>query len=174
MSDDSNTLPEPAAAPAEANGFDEATATAPQVGILTQYTKDLSFENPGAPASLQMEGAPRIEINVNVNARRAGEDVYEVELKIDARAHNQDQVAFVVELLYAGLFALRNVPEEALEPFLIVEAPRILFPFARRVIADATRDGGFPPLMLEPIDFGSLYMAQQAAKAGGADVVGHA
>ena len=158
------------------NGFDEATATAPQVGILTQYVKDLSFENPGAPQTLQMEGQPRIEINVNVNARRAGDDVYEVEIKIDARAHNEDTAVFVVELLYAGLFALRNVPEEALEPFLVVEAPRLLFPFARRIIADATRDGGFPPLLLEPIDFGALYMAQQNAKANGAagGIVGNA
>ena len=167
MSDDSL---EPAV-----NGFDEEAAQAPQVGILTQYTKDLSFENPGAPQSLQMDGQPRIEINVNVNARRAGDDVYEVELKIDARAFHEEATAFVVELLYAGLFALRNVPEEALEPFLVVEAPRILFPFARRIIADATRDGGFPPLLLEPIDFGSLYMAQQQAGANaGTPAVGNA
>ena len=174
MSDDSNIdlTKDGDTAP---NGFDEATAQAPQVGILTQYVKDLSFENPGAPGSLQAEGAPRIEINVNVNARRAGDDVYEVELKIDARAMNDDAVAFVVELLYAGLFALKNIPEEALEPFLVVEAPRILFPFARRIIADATRDGGFPPLMLEPIDFGSLYMAQQnAAQNGAAGQIGNA
>ena len=171
MSDDSAN---PDFAP-EANGFDEAAATGPQVGILTQYTKDLSFENPGAPQSLQMEGAPRIEINVNVNARRAGDDVYEVEIKIDAKALNGDAVAFVVELLYAGLFGLRNIPEEQLEPFLVVEAPRILFPFARRIIADVTRDGGFPPLMLEPIDFGSLYMAQQQAAQGNpAGVIGNA
>ncbi len=171
MSDDNADT----AAAQEPNGFDEATANAPQVGILTQYTKDLSFENPGAPQSLQMEGQPRIEINVNVNARRAGDDVYEVELKIDAKAFNQDAVAFVVELLYAGLFGLRNIPEEQLEPFLVVEAPRILFPFARRIIADVTRDGGFPPLMLEPIDFGSLYMAQQQAGAGNpAGVIGNA
>ena len=167
MSDDS-TAP-------DANGFDEAAASAPQVGILTQYTKDLSFENPGAPQSLQMEGQPRIEINVNVNARRAGDDLYEVELKIDAKAMNEEATAFVVELLYAGLFGLRNIPDEALEPFLVVEAPRILFPFARRIIADATRDGGFPPLLLEPIDFGALYMAQQqAAQGGGAGAIGNA
>ncbi|WP_419816453.1 protein-export chaperone SecB [Glacieibacterium sp.] len=165
MADDSNDFSADFSGSTEGNGFDEAASTAPQVGILTQYTKDLSFENPGAPGSLQMDGQPRIEINVNVNARRAGDDVYEVELKIDARAFNGDAVAFVVELLYAGLFALRNLPEEALEPFLVVEAPRILFPFARRIIADATRDGGFPPLLLEPIDFGSLYMAQQQAGA---------
>lgn len=133
----------------------------PQVGILAQYVKDLSFENPNAPQSLQIQGQPRIEINVNVNARRAGEEVFEVELKIEARAHQGESIGFVVDLLYAGLFGLRNVPEEALEPFLVVEAPRILFPFARRIVADATRDGGFPPLLLEPIDFGALYMAQR-------------
>ncbi len=144
------------------NGVDAGALNAPQVGILTQYVKDLSFENPNAPASLQVETAPRIEVNINVNAKRSGEDVYEVEIKIEARAFNGDTAAFVVDLLYAGLFGLRNIPAEALEPFLIVEAPRLLFPFARRIIADATRDGGFPPLMLEPIDFGALYMAQQA------------
>ncbi len=155
----------------EANGVDPA-AGQPQVSILTQYTKDFSFENPNAPASLQMTTAPRIEINVNVNAKRAGDDLYEVELKIEAKAMNDDTTAFVVDLLYGGLFGLRNLPEEALEPFLVVEAPRILFPFARRIVADATRDGGFPPLLLEPIDFGSLYLAQQGQVAG--EVAGHA
>ena len=153
------------------NGLDEAALTAPQVGILTQYVKDLSFENPNAPTSLQSESAPRIEINVNVNARRAGDDIYEVEIKIEARAFADDKTAFVVDLLYAGLFGLRNIPAEALEPFLIVEAPRLLFPFARRIVADATRDGGFPPLMLEPIDFGALYMAQQERGQQGAAAV---
>lgn len=150
---------------AEANGLDPA-AGQPQVSILTQYVKDFSFENPNAPASLQMTEQPRIEINVNVNARRSGDDLYEVELKIEARATTGETTAFVVDLLYGGLFGLRNLPEEALEPFLVVEAPRILFPFARRIVADATRDGGFPPLMLEPIDFGSLYMQQQGQGGG--------
>jgi preprotein translocase subunit SecB len=145
---------------ANGNGEDHG----PQVSIVAQYVKDLSFENPNAPASLQAQGAPQIEVQVNVGANRAGEDVFEVALKIEARARIEDQVSFAVELLYAGLFGLRNVPEEALEPFLLVEAPRILFPFARRVIADTTRDGGFPPLLLEPIDFGSLYMAQRGAQ----------
>jgi preprotein translocase subunit SecB len=153
-----------AAADALANG----AAAAPQVAILAQYVKDLSFENPNAPQSLQMGGQPRIEINVNVNARAGGEDLYEVELKIDATARmaDDDKVAFTVELLYAGLFRLQGLPDEAMEPFMIVEAPRILFPFARRVIADCTRDGGFPPLMLEPIDFGTLYMNQLEAREG--------
>jgi preprotein translocase subunit SecB len=143
----------------------------PQVSILTQYVKDLSFENPNAPGSLQMETAPRIEINVNVNARRASEEMFEVELKISASAATDDKVSFVVELLYGGLFALRNIPPEALEPFLVVEAPRILFPFARRIVADATRDGGYPPLLLEPIDFASLYMARQANAQGDAPAI---
>ncbi len=157
MATDPGDLP----ADAPTNGVDNGQ---PQVSILTQYTKDFSFENPNAPQSLQMTEQPRIEINVNVNAKRAGDDLYEVELKIEARATAADQTSFVVDLLYGGLFGIRNLPDEALEPFLVVEAPRILFPFARRIVADATRDGGFPPLLLEPIDFGSLYLAQQQSQ----------
>ncbi len=166
MADDNDTMPiapENAMQPTNGagNGLDMDMADLPQVSILTQYVKDLSFENPNAPGSLQTTEQPRIEINVNVNARKAGDDVFEVELKISAKATAGTMNAFVVELLYAGLFGLKNVPEEALEPFLIMEAPRLLFPFARRIISDCTRDGGFPPLMLEPIDFASLYMSQQ-------------
>ena len=141
------------------NGFDDQAM--PQVAILTQYVKDLSFENPNAPASLQVQAQPRIDVNVGVNARKAADDVYEVELKLTAKAETDNGPSFMVELVYAGLFGLKNVPEEALEPFCIIEGPRILFPFARRIIADAVRDGGFPPLMLDPIDFGALYMSQQ-------------
>ncbi len=133
----------------------------PQVAIITQYVKDLSFENPGAPNSLQLQAQPRIDVNVGVNARKAADDVYEVELRISAKADVDGTATFMVELVYGGLFGLQNVPEEALEPFCIIEGPRILFPFARRIIADAVRDGGFPPLMLDPIDFGALYLAQQ-------------
>lgn len=149
------------------NGFD-GSEPLPQVSILTQYVKDLSFENPNAPGSLQTTEQPRIEVNVAVNAKRAGDAMFEVELKVTAKATAGDSVAFVIDLLYAGLFGLTNVPEEALEPFLIIEAPRILFPFARRIVADSVRDGGFPPLMLDPIDFASLYMAQQGAQGGNA------
>ena len=160
------------AAEALANGAD----LAPQAGILAQYVKDLSFENPNAPSSLQMQGQPKIEINVNVNARSGGQDMFEVELKIEASARNSqdDKLAFQVELLYAGLFRIAGAPPEALEPFLIVEAPRILFPFARRVIADVVRDGGFPPLMLEPIDFGGLYLNQLEARQNGGQPIGNA
>lgn len=137
----------------------------PQVSIISQYVKDLSFENPNAPAVYQWQGQPRIDIQFNIGSTKVGDDVFEVVLKIDVKAIAADKAAFQVELAYAGLFGLRNVPEEQLQPFLLAEAPRLLFPFARRVLADAVRDGGFPPLMLEPIDFGGLYLQQ--AQAGG-------
>lgn len=164
MADDNQTgAPETPETPEiGANGADMQ----PQVGIITQYVKDLSFENPNAPRSLQSTSQPQIEVNVNVQAKRQGEDVFEVDLKIDVTAKADGQTGFIVDLLYSGLFGLRNIPDEALEPFLVVEAPRILFPFARRIIADATRDGGFPPLLLEPIDFATLYMAQRQAQMG--------
>ncbi len=142
--------------------------TAPQAGLLSQYVKDLSFENPNAPAVYQWQGQPQIDIQFNIASGQVGEDAYEVVLKVEAKAVAADKVAFQVELSYAGLFALRNIPEDQLQPFLLAEAPRILFPFARRVLADAVRDGGFPPLLLEPIDFGQLYMVQ-AEQAGQLD-----
>lgn len=108
------------------NGFGDEPM--PQVAIITQYVKDLSFENPNAPGSLQVQSQPRIDVNVGVNARKAADDVYEVELKISAKAEVDAGAAFMVELLYAGLFGLKNVPEEAIEPFCIIEGPRILFP----------------------------------------------
>ena len=138
------------------NGVD----TAPQAGLLSQYVKDLSFENPNAPGVYQWQGQPQIDIQFNIASGQVGDDAYEVILKIDTKAIADDKVAFQVELSYAGLFAIRNVPEDQLQGFLLAEAPRLLFPFARRVLADAVRDGGFPPLLLDPIDFGQLYMAQ--------------
>ncbi|UIJ44395.1 protein-export chaperone SecB [Sphingomonas cannabina] len=143
------------------NGAD----TAPVAGVLSQYIKDLSFENPNAPAIYQNQSAPKIDVSFNIGSAQVGEDVYEVMLKIEARAETENgQVAFVVDLSYAGLFGLRNVPADQMQPFLLAEAPRILFPFARHIVAEAVRDGGFPPLMLDPIDFGALYL-QQAAQA---------
>ena len=138
------------------NGAD----TAPQAGLVSQYVKDLSFENPNAPAVYQWQGQPQIDIQFNIGSNQVGDDAYEVVLKVDVKAVAADQVAFQVELTYGGLFAIRNVPVDQLQPFLLAEAPRILFPFARRVLADAVRDGGFPPLLLDPIDFGQLYVAQ--------------
>ncbi|MFC3581574.1 protein-export chaperone SecB [Sphingomonas hylomeconis] len=143
--------------------------TAPAVGLLSQYVKDLSFENPNAPAIYQNQTAPQIDVQFNIGSGQVGEDVYEVVLKIEVRAEAEGQVAFIVDLSFAGLFGLRNIPAEHLQPFLLGEAPRLIFPFARRVLADAVRDGGFPPLLLEPIDFGTLY--QQQADAEGQPAV---
>ena len=142
----------------DANGED----TMPQVGLIAQYVKDLSFENPNAPGVYQWQGQPRIDVQFNIGAQTVGEDVHEVSLKVDVTAMSADKTAFQVELVYAGLFGIRNVPEDQVQGFLLAEAPRLLFPFARRVLADAIRDGNFPPLLLEPIDFGALYMQQTA------------
>lgn len=152
--------------PSAGNGDDGL----PQVGILAQYVKDLSFENPNAPAVYQWQGQPQMDVQVNIGVQGVGQDVHEVVLKIEIEAKGNEGVAFRVEALYAGLFALRNIPEEQLQPFLLAEAPRLLFPFARQVVSSAVIDGGFPPLMLDPIDFASLYMqsaAQQQADATG-------
>lgn len=149
----------------QTNGED----TSPQIGVISQYVKDLSFENPNAPGVYQWQGQPQIDVQFNIGAFRLGDEVHEVTLKIEVGAKSEGRTAFQVDLTYAGLFALRNIPEEQLQPFLLAEAPRLLFPFARRVVADAVQDGGFPPLMLDPIDFGALYMqraAQQQAEGG--------
>jgi preprotein translocase subunit SecB len=144
------------------NGADDA----PAAGVLSQYVKDFSFENPNAPAIYQSQTAPAIDVQFNIGSGQVAEGVYEVVLKIEVRAQAESQVAFIVDLSYAGLFALRNIPQDQLDPFLLGEAPRILFPFARAVLANAVRDGGFPPLLLEPIDFGGIYLAQRAQQQG--------
>jgi preprotein translocase subunit SecB len=136
----------------------------PQVGVLAQYVKDYSFENPNAPAVYQWQSQPQTDVQFNVGTQTVGQDVHEAVLKVDITSTMNEGTAFKLELLYGGLFALRNVPEEQLEPFLLAEAPRILFPFVRKLIADATTDAGFPPLLLDPIDFAGLYM-QRAAQA---------
>jgi len=140
-----------------ANGAD----TQPQIGLIAQYVKDLSFENPNSPAVYQWQNQPQIDINFNISNNQVADDVFEVALKVSANATGEAGVAFAVELVFAGLFGIRNVPEAQMRPFLYAEAPRLLFPFARRVLADAVQDGGFPPLLLDPIDFGALYMQQQ-------------
>jgi preprotein translocase subunit SecB len=140
--------------------------SAPQVSILAQYTKDLSVENPSAPQVYQWQVQPNLEVQFNINVQAAAEDVHEVALKIDVSARSDNGVHFVVDLTYAGLFGLRNVPEDALQPFLLIEAPRLLFPFARQIVADAVTNSGFPPLLLDPIDFTSAYMAQVQAQQG--------
>ena len=152
--------------PAAADGNDGL----PQVGILAQYVKDLSFENPNAPAVFQWQSQPQMDVQVNIGVAGVGDGVHEVVLKIEVEAKANEGVAFRVETLYAGLFALRNIPEEQLQPFLLAEAPRLLFPFARQIVSGAVTDGGFPPLLLDPIDFGGLYM--QSAAQQQADLTG--
>jgi preprotein translocase subunit SecB len=141
--------------------------TTPQVGIISQYVKDLSFENPNAPAVYQWQGQPQIEVGFDIGATKLGDEIHEVTLKVDVRARTDGQTAFAVELLYAGLVGMRNVPEEQVQPFLLAEAPRILFPFARQIVTQTVQDGGFPPLLLEPIDFGGLYMQRVAQHLAG-------
>ena len=153
------------------NGID----TAPQIALISQYVKDLSFENPNAPAVYQWQDQPQIDVQFNIGADKVGEEVVEVALKVEVKATAPQGAAFAVELLYAGLFGMRNVPEDQAQPFLLAEAPRLLFPFARRVLADAIRDGGFPPLLLDPIDFGGLYLQQaEQMQATAGEPAGHA
>ena len=169
------------------------TAPAPQAGapagaqaplvVNIQYVKDLSFEVPGAPAIFsQLKAQPQVNINLDVGARRLEEaqHVYEVSLVIRAEAHegtapvNGNGAAqsdpgaplFVAELTYAGVFTLNGLPDNAVEPVLLVECPRILFPFARNILSDVTRDGGFPPVLLQPIDFVALWQARRAQVQG--------
>jgi preprotein translocase subunit SecB len=153
----------PDEAPAGAGPGQPATmgaraGTEAQLAVLAQYVKDLSFESPGAPQTLQAPGEnPQLKVGVNVNAGPRGEDVYEVAIHIEAHARSDAGVIYNVELAYGGLFRLRNIPQHLLQPVMFVDCPTLLFPFVRRVLSDVVRDGGFPPLLLDPIDFGRLY-----------------
>jgi preprotein translocase subunit SecB len=139
----------------------------PQLNVLAQYTKDLSFENPNAPGSLAPQAQPpQINIQINVGANKVADNDYEVTITIEGKAENAGKKMFQFELVYGGVFRLLHIPQEQLSPMLLIECPRLLFPFAREIIATAVRDGGFPPLMLDPVDFVGLYrqnMARQAA-----------
>ncbi|MCZ8178674.1 MAG: protein-export chaperone SecB [Rhizobium sp.] len=138
--------------------------TSPSLNILAQYIKDFSFENPGAPRSLQArDKAPAININVNVNANPLSDTDFDVVLALNAEAKDGDKVVFVSELVYGGVFRISGFPQEHMLPVLFIECPRLLFPFARQIIADATRNGGFPPLMIDPIDFAQMF-AQRVAE----------
>lgn len=140
----------------------------PAAGIITQYVKDLSVENPNAPDVYQWTEQPKVDVQFNIGADPKGDEVSEIELKINITASTAQGPAYIIELSYCGLIGIRNIPEEQAHAFMFAEAPRIMFPFARRVIADAVRDAGFPPLMIEPIDFNGLYIQQlQARQAEG-------
>lgn len=155
---------EPAAPEAENGGEaveNEVNAELPPVVIGAQYIKDLSFENPMGPEALaSISDSPNVAIEVNTNVRHLGQNTYEVMLLLRGEATADEKTVFIVELTYGGLVSINNVPEESIQPVLAIDAPRHLFPFARAIIANVTRDGGFPPVMINPIDFATLFLQQ--------------
>src|SRR5450432_1657813 len=157
------------------NGAPQEAAPPPQLNVLAQYTKDLSFENPNAPASLAPQAQqPEIKIQINVTAKNIAENEFEVTLSVEGKAENGGKVMFSFDLAYAGVFRIMNVPKENLHPLVMIECPRLLFPFAREIIATSVRDGGFPPLMLDPVDFVGLYRQNLERQAAQADQAGQA
>ena len=147
----------------------------PQINALAQYIKDLSVENPSSPQVFQWQETPQLDVQFNLNVNRVSDEVHEVILRIELKANSQQGPHFLVDLTYAGLFGLRNVPEDAFAPFLLVEGPRLLFPFARQIVADAVQNLGFPPVLLDPIDFGALYLQQaEQMEVTSGEPAGHA
>jgi preprotein translocase subunit SecB len=148
-------------------------AAAPSMNLVGQYIRDLSFENPGAPGTL-LSGSgtnPAFNVSISVGVKKQNDEIYAVELTLNAKAQREETVLFNVELVYGGIFRLKNVPENQLSPLLMIECPRLIFPFARQVLASITQQGGFPPLMMEPVDFSAIYrqnLAKLAAQQGNA------
>lgn len=153
MADETPTTPDFVTTP------DAQTGDAPQAAAIAQYIKDLSVESPNSPNVFQWQVQPAVDVQFNINVDRVADEVHEVILRINVAAKSDQGTHFLVDLSYAGLFGLRNFPDEAMAPFLLVEAPQLIFPFARQVIAEAVQNTGFPPLLLEPIDFGRAFMA---------------
>ena len=141
------------------NGGPEPAATSlPQLSVVTQYIKDFSFENPNAPHSLVSgKQPPKIDIQINVNANPLSDTDIEVTLNLEGKANIEDNLLFGFELIYAGVFRIQNMPKESMSAIVLIECPRLLFPFAREIVATTVRNGGFPPLLLEPVDFVGLY-----------------
>jgi len=135
----------------------QAQQNAPQLNVLGQYIKDFSFENPNAPQSMSGATQPQIGIQINVAARPLSDTDIEVTLKLDGKAEANDNLMFSFELEFAGVFRIQNVPQESMNAVVLIECPRLLFPFAREIIATTVRNGGFPPLLLDPVDFVGLY-----------------
>lgn len=160
MADEGDVLTNLDTNPATGNGADNL----PSAGIITQYVKDLSVENPNAPAVYQWTEQPQIDLQFNIAANKINEEVTEVELKVNVASKTSQGNAYLIELVYCGLIGIRNVPDDQAHAFLFAEAPRLLFPFARQVVADAVRDAGFQPLLIDPIDFNGLYFQQLQAK----------
>jgi preprotein translocase subunit SecB len=145
---------------------DPIDGSVPGIRIMAQFIRDLSFENPRAPESLRSSATqPQIDLGVEMAARARPDELYEVDLKLTASAQNNGDPIFTVELLYGGLFQINGIPPENMEQVLLIECPRFLFPFARRLIAEMTSEGGFPPFMIDPIDFAVVYASRQAQMA---------
>ena len=142
---------------------------APKFSVLAQYSKDFSFENPNAPRTLgPQQSAPNISVQINVNARQLATNDYEVSLILEGGAGEGAEALFKFELNFAGVFRVENFPAEQVQPVVMIEGPRLLFPFARQIVADAVRNGGYPPLYIDPIDFHALFLQRIAAATGGA------
>lgn len=152
----------------------DAARSAPipiQAKVVSQYLKDLSFENPNIRKLIQSQGnPPSLKVEVNVNAERIDKDLFESSIELKATATNNLGTIYVLESVYAGLFKIESIPEAALEPFLLISGPTTLFPFLRRLISDVTREGGFPPLLLDPIDFAALYLRKQQQRTSASAV----
>lgn len=151
----------------ENQGSAEAQAnTIPSMNMIGQYIRDLSFENPGAPGSIMVGGTnPAFNVSISVAVKKQADDIFAVELTLNAKANREAVVLFNVELVYGGVFRLKNVPEVQLSQLLMIECPRLIFPFARQVLASVTQQGGFPPLMMEPVDFAAIYRQNLQALA---------
>jgi preprotein translocase subunit SecB len=153
----------PASTPTSPSQEGQPQQTQPQLNVLGQYIKDFSFENPNAPRSLTpSQTQPAIQIQINVGVQQLAETDYEVSLKLDGKAENSGSVLFAFDLTFAGVFRVQNVPQQSLQPVIMIECPRLLFPFAREIMATAVRNGGFPPLLLDPVDFVALYQQRMA------------
>jgi preprotein translocase subunit SecB len=144
----------------ETNGGSPAAAAQPRLQILNQYVRDLSFENIAAQKGLNSDSKPDIRVSVNIDAQQRGGDRYEVALKVKVDSKVGEAQVFILELDYAGMYLIQNVPNEQLHPLLMIECPRLIFPYVRRIVGDVTRDGGYPSLNLEQVDFMALYRAE--------------
>ena len=156
MADQDPIVPTP-----EGNG--EAQAASPQAVTIAQYIKDFSAESPSSPQVFQWQTQPTLDVQFGIHGNKVADDIQEVILKIELTAKSDSGTHFIIDLSYAGLFAFRNFPEGAMPPFLLVEAPRLLFPFARQIVAETVQNLGFPTVLLDPIDFAAAYMAQAEA-----------
>jgi preprotein translocase subunit SecB len=165
MADETPTAPDFVANP------DASSTDGPQAAAIAQYIKDLSVESPNAPNVFQWQVQPAVDVQFNISVDRVADEVHEVVLRINVSAKSDQGTHFLVDLSYAGLFGLRNFPEEGLAPFMLVEAPGLIFPFARQIIAEAVQNTGFPPLLLEPIDFGRAFVATMENAQAQADGV---